>query len=276
MAIDRDIEEIEEMEKQVKKESKIKAKDERIGKKFSQKVKDWLLYVGFASALISIGGYIAVTIVMIKGFTSAFELQNQIMFSLVGAGIGLIITFSLRYQGIAFAKAEDESKAIMTAYYEAQNKDKPEEKMHDINHYMFWKSVKDVVIKGVFLVVMTTLVIDIFSKGNGDWSLLWLMVFNILMFTGFGLMAIAGAYDHYIEQHIPVIKQRTERLLAKKDSHGPYTEAYSQFANITAKRDLRDGEVVNEEDYTINESNKIEEVPCMDLQEDYDKGNIKK
>ena len=183
----------------------IKPKEERLGQVLSQRIKDLLLYVGFASALISVIGYIAVTIVMIKGFTSAFELQNQIMFSLVGAGIGLIITFSLRYQGIAFAKSEDDSKTVMKAYYEAKNKHKKEKELKDINAYLINKTIKDVIIKGVIFIVTTTLVIDLFSKGNGDWSLIWLMIFNIFMFTGFGLMAIAGAYDHYIEQHIPVM-----------------------------------------------------------------------
>lgn len=194
----------------------IKDKDQRIGQVLNQRIKELLLYVGFATAIISIVGYVAVTIVMITGFTSAFELQNQILFSLVGAGVGLVITFALRYQGVAFAKAEEDSKSVMTAYYEAKNKHKKDKELKDINNFLFWATVKDVIIKGVIFIVTTTLVIDIFAKGNGDWSLIWLMLFNILMFTGFGLMAIAKAYDHYIEQHIPVIKERTKKLLKKE------------------------------------------------------------
>lgn len=206
----------------------IKDKDQRIGQVLNQRIKELLLYVGFATAIISIIGYVAVTIVMIKGFTSAFELQNQIMFSLVGAGVGLVITNALRYQGVAFAKAEDDSKNVMRAYYEAQNKHKKEKDLHDINYYMIKKLIIDVIIKGFILVITTTLVIDLFSRGNGDWSLIWLMIFNILMFTGFGLMAIAGAYDHYIEQHIPVIKERTKKLLNKE--HVPFSDLEKDYS----------------------------------------------
>ena len=193
----------------------IKDKDERIAKKLNDKIKDLLLYVGFATAIISIIGYIAVTIVMIRGFESAFELQNQILFSVVGAGVGLVITNALRFQGVAFAKEEKQSKDVMKEYYKAVNKNKKDKELHDINYYMVKKLIIDVVIKGIILVVTTTLIIDLFSRGNGDWSLIWLMIFNILMFTGFGLMAIAGAYDHYIEQHIPVIERRTQSLNKK-------------------------------------------------------------
>jgi len=212
MTLEEELAEVRRIEKEEKKEKRIKDKEDRLGKKLNDKIKEWLLYVGFASALISILGYIAITVVMIKGFSSAFELKNQILFSLVGAGIGLIITFALRYQGIAFAKSEDESKVVMKKYYEAMNKNKEEKELKDINYYLIRATIIDVVIKGFIFIIITTLVIDLFSKGNGDWSLIWLMLFNILMFTGFGLMAIAKSYDHYIEQHIPVIKERTIKL----------------------------------------------------------------
>ena len=32
------------------------------------------------------------------------------------------------------------------------------------------------------------------------------------MFTGFGLMALSKAYDHYLDQHIPVIKELITRI----------------------------------------------------------------
>ena len=238
----------------------IKEKDKRLGKVLNDKIKELLLYVGFASAIISIFGYIAITVVMIKGFESAFELQNQILFSLVGAGVGLVITFALRYQGIAFAKAEEESKGIMKLYYEAMNKNKKEKELKDINYYMIKATIIDVVIKGIIFIVITTLVIDLFSKGNGDWSLIWLMLFNILMFTGFGLMAIAKAYDHYIEQHIPVIVERTKKLNERdKDSEQLFKEYLDNGKPVSI--------------YTLKELEE-QNIPFTDLPKDYSEGEI--
>jgi hypothetical protein len=42
--------------------------------------------------------------------------------------------------------------------------------------------------------------------------LIGLAIANILMFAGFGLVGLATVYDKYLEEHIPVIKERIEQL----------------------------------------------------------------
>jgi peptidoglycan biosynthesis protein MviN/MurJ (putative lipid II flippase) len=203
----------EEFKKKLESKKKfVKEKNKRLGKKLSDSIKDWLLYVGFASAVISIMSYIAITVVMIRGFESDLELKNHFLFSLIGVGFGLVIMFTLRIQGIAFAKSEPESKTVMTTYYKAKNKHKKVKDLKDINHYLVVATIIDVLVKGSILIITTTFVMQIFKMGNGDKSLYGLMLSNILTFTGFGLMAIAKSYDHYIEQHIPVIEERTRKL----------------------------------------------------------------
>jgi hypothetical protein len=222
------------MDYKIQGEIDMEKKEERMAFKLNQRIKEWLLYVGFASSIISVIAYIIATVVMIVGFESNLELQNRLLFAFLGAGVGLIITFSLRSQGIAFAKLEDESVEVMKAYREALNKQKKEKDLKDITYYMIVATIKDVIIKGLLIIITTTLIIDIFSKGNGDWSLIWLALANLMMFTGFGLVALSKTYDKYIEEHIPVIRERTKKIL--------------------------------ELGYTINESNKIEEVPFSDIE----------
>jgi hypothetical protein len=66
--------------------------------------------------------------------------------------------------------------------------------------------------KGVTIAVSTWFVLYIFIEGSGNWSLIGLAIANILMFAGFGLVGLATVYDKYLEEHIPVIKERIEQL----------------------------------------------------------------
>ena len=206
--------------------------EEKVEKKLNDRIKEYLLYAGFAAAVISVLAYMVITVVMIVGFESDLEAQNQILFAVLGACVGLVITFSLRGQGIAFAKREQESQDVMKEYHAALNKRKKEKELKDITHYVFWATIKDIIIKGITVGVSTYYVLYIFMQGNGDWSLIGLALSNLLMFSGFGLVALSKTYDKYIEEHIPVIRERTKKIIADqidKDKEVPFAELPSDY-----------------------------------------------
>ncbi len=190
--------------------------NDKIEKKLNERIKEMLLYTGFAGAVISVIAYMVITVVMIVGFKSDLQAENQILFAVLGACTGLVITFALRGQGIAFAKREDESIQVMKEYHEALNKRKKEKDLKDINHYVFFATIKDIVVKGLTVGVSTYYVLYIFMQGNGDWSLIGLAFSNLLMFSGFGLVALSKTYDKYIEEHIPVIRERTKKIIEER------------------------------------------------------------
>ena len=183
------------------------------------KIKEMLLYVGFFFALIGGFSYIIVTWVLIKGFNASLELDNQILFSVISALIGLSISFALRNQGIALAKKESESIAVMKDYYETLNKTKSMKQLHTITYYLIRATIIDILIKGVITALSMWFMLSIFIGGDDNYGLVGLALANLLLFTGFGLIALSGAYDRYIDNHIPVIAQRTKILkkeIAKK------------------------------------------------------------
>jgi len=180
----------------------------------NESIKDMLLYVGFASAIISGIAYIVVTAVMVRGLTTNFEIINQVIFSILSSLVGLTITFSLRSQGVLFAKRNPEARDIMKSYYSALNKTKKEKDLHDITHYLIRSTIIDIIIKGLLVTISTFFILYIFIEGSKNWGLIGLAVANIFLFTGFGLVGLARAYDKYLDEHIPVIKERTIKLLA--------------------------------------------------------------
>ena len=171
-----------------------------------------LLYSGFIGAIISAVSYLVATIVMIKGVSSDLNMQNQILFSALGAIIGLLISFLLRSQGVSYAKQNPEIKDIMSHYIIEVNKNQSEKKAHLIGWYMFWATIRDIFIKGVSVGLSTFLIVYIFVEGSGNWALLWLAISNIGLFTGFGLVSLSKMYENYIEKHIPSVISRTEKL----------------------------------------------------------------
>jgi len=179
----------------------------------SASIRELLLYVGFASAIISAIAYIVITAVMVNGFTSNFEVRNQIVFSILGAIVGLMITFSLRSQGIAFAKRNPDAQKVMRDYYEALNKTKKEKDLHTISHYMIKATIIDIIVKGTLVATSTFFILYIFIEGGKNWGLIGLALANIFLFTGFGLVGLANIYDKYLDEHIPVIKELTRKIL---------------------------------------------------------------
>jgi len=198
------------------------AKLEKLRKKQSNQtdaltkgIRKVLLYSGFIGAGISAISYLIATFVMIKGVSSDLTFQNQVLFSALGAVVGLLISFLLRSQGITYAKQNPEVHAIMSNYTKEVIKNQPEKKSHLIGWYMFWATMRDIFIKGISVGVSTYLIVYIFIEGSGNWALLWLAISNIGLFTGFGLVSLAKMYENYIEKHIPAVIDRTKRLQDK-------------------------------------------------------------
>lgn len=175
-----------------------------------------LLYSGFIGASISAFSYLIATFVMIKGVSSNLSFQNQMLFSALGAVVGILISTLLRSQGILYAKQNEEVKEIMASYTTEKNIALKDKRLHLIGWYMFWALIRDVFIKGISVAASTFLIVYIFVEGSGDWSLLWLAISNIGLFTGFGLVSLSKMYENYIEKHLPAVIQRTLRLKIKR------------------------------------------------------------
>ena len=194
----------------------------------NDKVKKFLEYTGIAGSMISALAYIIATLVIVWGFETRLEMEKQILFSLLGAFTGLMITFFLRGQGVIFAKKEEDAQKVMKEYYQKINKKKTIRQLHTIKHYIIVQTFLDVIFKGVTVALSTYFLLYIFMEGNGDMSLVFLAVANILMFACFGLVALSKAYDKYLDEHIPAIKE----IILKLDQAGSIPQKEIEHANL--------------------------------------------
>ena len=186
-------------------------------KRFNDELKYMLLYVGFAGAIISAIAYLIITLVLITGFKSQLQLQQQLYFSIFSSAIGLVISFLLRSQGRAFAEKEEHSIQVNQEYEKLLNKTSKAKKNKSFTNYMLKRTFWDIVGKGISITGSMFGLIYMFSQGNADWSLMGLALSNILMFTSFGLISLSKAYDYYLDKHIPYLQELIDRM--KEKSH---------------------------------------------------------
>jgi len=171
---------------------------------FENKIKPMLTYVGTVGAVLTVIAYIILVVVLIFGF-KAQSITQTIVFAIANGVAGVVIMQFLKIQGISFAKSIEANKDILTEYYNTQTKDK---KSKSIKYYWITSVIKDVAVKAISIIVLTTCVIYIVIEGSQNYLLLAMALVNILMFLCFGLLSLTSAYDFFNNEHIPYIKER--------------------------------------------------------------------
>ena len=180
---------------------------------FEKRIKPILQYIGAIGAVLMSVMYIVIVMVLIVGF-KAQNLQQTIIFAVVNAIVGLIIMQFLKIQGISFAKNLPENIPVINEYYNTRTNDK---KLKSIKSYLITSTIKDIIIKGLSIVISTAGIIYIVIEGSRDYSLLLLAVANLIMFICFGLLALNSAYDFYNNYHIPYMKDKLNKKITKGD-----------------------------------------------------------
>lgn len=180
---------------------------------FERKIKPALQYVGVIGASLMSIMYIVVVFILIIGF-KAQSLQNTVIFAIVNAIVGLIIMQFLKIQGISFAKNIPENVDIIKKYYNTKTKDK---KIHSINYYWTTSLIKDIICKGLSIMLTTTGLIYIVIVGSNDYNLLLLALVNLVLFICFGLLALNNAYEFYNNRHIPYMQEMLKNKITEKE-----------------------------------------------------------
>ena len=179
----------------------------------NDKLKKFMLWSAAVGAGLTALVYLTAIIIMVIGIENTLSQEKQLLYSIIGAVAGMLIMYMLREQGIALAADELESKKIMSEYYKALNKTKKIKQLKTIGYYRVLWFIKDVFTKGVTIMASTLGIIYIFIEGNGDLGLILLATGNLLLFATFGIMGLSKAYDKYINEHLPVIKELTKKLI---------------------------------------------------------------
>ena len=174
-------------------------------KTFEDKIKPVLVYTGMIGAILAGIMYLVVTVTLVLGF-QAKTFTQAIVFAIVGAVLGLIIFFFLRFQGISFAKINPENEKVLKEY----STKTPKTKYHSLKYFWIRSTLTDIITKGCTVALSTAGIIYIVIEGSEDFKLILLAFANLILFTCFGLIAMSNAYDYYNEQYVPFMKEQIE------------------------------------------------------------------
>lgn len=187
-------------------------KEENKKTSFERLVLPVLKYIGIIGASLMSIAYIIIAVILVVGFEQN-ELKGDIIFAVVNAAVGLVIMLFLKIQGISFAKNLPENKTTLKDYYNSKTKDK---KTRSIKFYWLISSIKDILIKGILIILTTVGLMYIVIEGTHDFMLFALAGVNLLSFFCFGLLSLNQAYEFYNNRHIPYIKERLEEIKKKE------------------------------------------------------------
>lgn len=186
--------------------------------KLNDKLRAVLTYTGWMLTGIFSVVYIIILIIIIFGFHATLRPEDMWLITLLGAFFTFIISMSMMWQGILLAKTVDGVKVVNENYHIAVNKKKKEKKIRTIGFYVAKTAIINLITKAGTVAVLTYAVINFIIQGLNDMMILWLGLSNILLAIGLGMLALLSAYDFYLEQHIPALRIKTDKINQIKPS----------------------------------------------------------
>lgn len=183
-----------------------------------ERFKETFTFTGFILAGVAGVAYLILLYIIIAGFEVSIGSTELLIFLALGAIDGVLISLSMRIQGLDFAKSEKTSKEVLEEYNELITEDK-EKFLMPLWAYMIINTIKDIIFKGGTVMFTLYFSITIMIEGIGDFKYFWLGAVNVIMYLGFGFLSLAKSYDHYLEVQIPLIKQKINELKRKGDTN---------------------------------------------------------
>ena len=183
-----------------------------------ERFKETFTFTGFILAGVAGVAYLILLYIIIAGFEVSIGSTELLIFLALGAIDGVLISLSMRIQGLDFAKSEKTSKEVLEEYNELITEDK-EKFLMPLWAFMIINTIKDIIFKGGTVMFTLYFSITIMIEGIGDFKYFWLGAVNVIMYLGFGFLSLAKSYDHYLEVQIPLIKQKIKELKRKGDTN---------------------------------------------------------
>lgn len=179
---------------------------------FEKKIKPLLQFVGaFGAGILSVL-YMIVISILIVGL-KAHTWDQILMFALINAVFGVLITVFLREQGRLFARNIPENDAVVREYYQLQQRQK---KYKSLKSYIITSTATDIIGRAGGVALGTLGVMWVVIQGTQDWMMGILAIVNLFLFICLGLLALASMYDFYNTQWVPRMKYEIELRQTKK------------------------------------------------------------
>lgn len=161
--------------------------------------------IGVVGAVLAAIADIVFVLIMVFGIEIKVELSAMIIFAVVNAIVGILITVLLRYQGQKYAEIENEE--LCRRYY---NKKVREKKYMSMVKWQVLNGLQDVVIKGATTAFSIFGIIYISITGSKNPIQILIALATLLLFACFGLIGMNSAYCRYYNIQVPYMNMKLE------------------------------------------------------------------
>lgn len=158
--------------------------------------------IGIVGAILASIADIICVIIFVVGVQIKQNLASSIIFSCINAGIGLLISILLRYQGQKYA--EIENKELLAEFY--KEKVKKQKKYISMAAWQGIKAFEDFVFKGCTVAFSVVGIIYISIQGSKNPIQILITIFTLILFICFGLINMNSAYCRFYNIQIPYMK----------------------------------------------------------------------
>lgn len=166
--------------------------------------------IGVIGAVLAAVADIIFVVIMVVGVKVNANLTAVVIFSVVNAMVGLLISILLRYQGLRYAEIENEE--LCKKYH---NKKAKEKKYMSMGAWMTLKSFQDFIIKGCTTAFSIFGIIYITIQGSKNPIQLLITLATLVLFACFGLISMNSAYVRFYNVQVPKMQIEIEKREAK-------------------------------------------------------------
>lgn len=205
-----------------------------------KKIENVLLYTGFIITILASVAYLIVLYIIIAGFEAHISNANLLIFLGLGAITGVMISLSLRLQGIAFAKNTPPAMAVLEQYQRLIGND-VETKLMPLWLFHLINIIQDIFVKGLTIVLTLYFSISIIIEGLGDFKYFYLGIVNVILYIGLGILSMTKAYNHYVENEIPLLRQKINVIKRKDEKKNELSTKLERVSGENSERDGQSG-----------------------------------
>jgi len=169
--------------------------------------------VGIIGAIIAAIADIVCVVIFVLGVNiEKKSTLSMLLFAIINAVIGLVISILLRYQGQKYAEIENDD--LVKKYYRKKVRTK---KYISTELWNFLCGIKDFIFKGIGTTVSIFGIVYISIEGSKQPIQILITLVTLLLFACSGLINMNSSYCRYYNIQIPYMEKEIEERSVKED-----------------------------------------------------------
>lgn len=189
------------------------SKTQNFQKKSHETLLKLLNNIGIVGSILAAIADIIFVIIFVVGIKMEVAQSAVIVFAVVNALVGILISTLLRYQGQKYAELENEE--LCRKFYEKKTK---ERKRHiSMTMWQILNTLKDFVIKGCTTVFSIWGVVYISIEGSKNPIQILITLVTLILFACFGLINMNSSYYRFYNEQVPYMELKIKEKENKEN-----------------------------------------------------------